>query len=47
MLFEEAGAQNGVLPGEIAKQIFERSGLPKDVLERIWDLVDTERRGSL
>jgi epidermal growth factor receptor substrate 15 len=47
VLFESAGAQNGVLPGEIAKQIFERSELPNDVLERIWDLVDTERRGSL
>jgi epidermal growth factor receptor substrate 15 len=46
-LFGESGAQNGVLPGEIAVQIFQRSGLLNDVLSRIWDLVDTEQRGSL
>jgi epidermal growth factor receptor substrate 15 len=46
-LFEKTGAQNGVLPGEMAKQIFEFSGLPNNVLGEIWNLVDTEQRGSL
>lgn len=46
-LFEKSGAQNGQLPGEQAKQIFERAGLPNEVLGRIWTLADTEQRGSL
>ena len=46
-LFEKSGAQNGVLPGEQAKQIFERAGLPNEVLGRIWNLADTEQKGSL
>ena len=46
-LFEKSGAQNGILPGEQAKQIFERAGLPNEVLGRIWNLADTEQRGSL
>ncbi|KAH6670651.1 hypothetical protein B0J14DRAFT_485405 [Halenospora varia] len=46
-LFEKSGAQNGQLPGEQAKQIFERAGLPNEVLGRIWMLADTEQRGSL
>ncbi|PVH82910.1 hypothetical protein DL98DRAFT_126524 [Cadophora sp. DSE1049] len=46
-LFERSGAQNGVLPGELAKSIFERAGLPNDVLGRIWNLADTEQKGSL
>lgn len=36
-----------MLPGDQAKQIFERSGLPNDVLGRIWMLADTEQRGAL
>jgi epidermal growth factor receptor substrate 15 len=46
-LFEKSGAQNGQLPGEQAKQIFERAGLPNEILGRIWNLADTEQRGSL
>lgn len=46
-LFEKSGAQNGILPGEQAKQIFERAGLPNEVLGRIWNLADTEQRGAL
>ena len=46
-LFEESGAQNGVLPGDSAKQIFERAQLPNEVLGRIWNLADTEQKGSL
>ncbi|KAI9853198.1 MAG: hypothetical protein M1838_000054 [Thelocarpon superellum] len=46
-LFEKSGAQNGVLAGDQAKQIFERARLPNDVLGRIWNLADTEQRGAL
>ncbi|KAH6848143.1 hypothetical protein B0I37DRAFT_158029 [Chaetomium sp. MPI-CAGE-AT-0009] len=47
-LFERQALQNGsMLPGEAAKQIFEKSGLPNDVLGRIWMLADTEQRGAL
>jgi epidermal growth factor receptor substrate 15 len=46
-LFEKSGAQGGILPGEQAKQIFERAGLPNDTLGKIWNLADTEQKGSL
>ncbi|KAI1619570.1 hypothetical protein EDD37DRAFT_571101, partial [Exophiala viscosa] len=46
-LFEKSGAENGYLPGLIAKQIFERARLPNEVLGRIWALSDTQGRGSL
>ncbi|KAJ4307267.1 hypothetical protein N0V88_000649 [Collariella sp. IMI 366227] len=47
-LFERQSLQNGgMLPGEAAKQIFEKSGLPNEVLGRIWMLADTEQRGAL
>lgn len=46
-LFEKSGAQNGILPGEQAKNIFERAGLPNEVLGGIWNLADTEQRGAL
>ncbi|KAK3370854.1 hypothetical protein B0T24DRAFT_627197 [Lasiosphaeria ovina] len=47
-LFERQTLQNGnMLPGEQAKQIFEKSGLPNDLLVRIWMLADTEQRGAL
>ena len=46
-LFEDSGAQNGVLSGDTAKQIFERAQLPNEVLGRIWNLADTEQKGSL
>lgn len=47
-LFESLPLQpGGVLPGLQAKQVFEKSGLPNDVLGRIWQLADTEQRGSL
>lgn len=46
-LFEKAGPQNGILPGETAKQIFERTRLPNEILGRIWNLADTEQRGAL
>ncbi len=46
-LFEKSGAEDGILPGERAKQIFERAGLPNETLGRIWNLADTEQRGAL
>ncbi|KAK5661312.1 hypothetical protein OQA88_11207 [Cercophora sp. LCS_1] len=47
-LFEKhAPAGGGMLPGDQAKSIFEKSGLPNDVLGRIWMLADTEQRGAL
>lgn len=46
-LFEKSGAENGFLPGLTAKQIFERAGLPNEVLGRIWGLSDTQGRGVL
>ncbi|KAI0015674.1 hypothetical protein F4780DRAFT_773379 [Xylariomycetidae sp. FL0641] len=47
-LFEVQNLQNGsVLPGDQAKNIFEKSGLPNEVLGRIWQLSDTEGRGGL
>ena len=33
--------------GETAKQIFERAQLPNEVLGRIWNLADRERKGEL
>ncbi|KAI1471753.1 uncharacterized protein F4812DRAFT_415311 [Daldinia caldariorum] len=47
-LFERQNLQNGgILPGDQAKNIFEKSGLPNEVLGRIWQLADTEQRGAL
>ncbi|KAK5163569.1 uncharacterized protein LTR77_010518 [Saxophila tyrrhenica] len=46
-LFERSGAQNGILDGGTAKSIFERAGLPNEVLGRIWMLSDREQRGGL
>jgi epidermal growth factor receptor substrate 15 len=46
-LFEKSGAQNGILPADQAKQIFERAGLPNEILGRIWGLADVEQRGAL
>ncbi|KAI9846185.1 MAG: hypothetical protein M1837_004299 [Sclerophora amabilis] len=46
-LFEKFGSQNGILPGDQAKQIFEKARLPNEVLGRIWNLADTELRGAL
>ncbi|KAI5928131.1 hypothetical protein F4810DRAFT_647123 [Camillea tinctor] len=47
-LFERQNLQNGaLLPGDQAKNIFEKSGLPNEMLGRIWQLADTEQRGAL
>lgn len=36
-----------MLSGEQARTIFEKAGLPNEVLGRIWQLSDTEQRGAL
>ncbi|EME85636.1 uncharacterized protein MYCFIDRAFT_213937 [Pseudocercospora fijiensis CIRAD86] len=46
-LFERSGAQKGLLDGGTAKAIFERAGLPNEVLGRIWMAADREQRGAL
>ena len=46
-LFERSGAQNGLLDGGTAKSIFEKAGLPNEVLGKIWMLSDREQRGAL
>lgn len=46
-LFDKSGAKDGILPGEQAKQIFEKAGLPNEILGGIWNLADTEQRGAL
>lgn len=47
-LFERQNLQGGnLLPGEQARIIFEKSGLPNELLGRIWQLADTEQRGAL
>ncbi|KAJ4243322.1 hypothetical protein NW762_014832 [Fusarium torreyae] len=46
-LFERQPLQNNQLPGDQAKSIFEKSGLPNEALGRIWQLADTEQRGAL
>ncbi|KAF4975752.1 hypothetical protein FZEAL_7502 [Fusarium zealandicum] len=46
-LFERQPLQGGQLPGDQAKSIFEKSGLPNEALGRIWQLADTEQRGAL
>ncbi|EPS29628.1 hypothetical protein PDE_04578 [Penicillium oxalicum 114-2] len=46
-LFEKSDTSNGMISGDIAKQIFERARLPNEVLGRIWNLADTKQRGAL
>ncbi|KAJ5676122.1 hypothetical protein N7462_009019 [Penicillium macrosclerotiorum] len=46
-LFDKSDVHNGMISGEIAKQIFERARLPNEVLGRIWNLSDTKQRGAL
>ncbi|POS86152.1 hypothetical protein EPUL_001565 [Erysiphe pulchra] len=46
-LFENSGGHGGILSGDQAKQVFERAGLPNEVLGRVWSLADTEQKGAL
>ncbi|KAI0340680.1 hypothetical protein BDW22DRAFT_391777 [Trametopsis cervina] len=46
-LFLGYGPQNGLLPGDKARDVFVKSKLPVDKLSQIWALADTKHRGSL
>ncbi|KAK5133384.1 hypothetical protein LTR08_007818 [Meristemomyces frigidus] len=46
-LFERSGAQDGKLEGPMAKNIFDRAGLPGPILQKIWNLSDQKQRGWL
>ena len=46
-LFERQNLQANMLPGEEAKNIFSKSGLTPEALQKVWQLADTEQRGSL
>ncbi|PNS13867.1 hypothetical protein CAC42_1358 [Sphaceloma murrayae] len=46
-LFERSGVTGGLLSGESARAIFERAGLPNEILGRIWSLADREQKGAL
>ncbi|KAG9019677.1 hypothetical protein FRB90_011486 [Tulasnella sp. 427] len=46
-LFLGCGPQNGVISGDKAKDVFLKSNLPMEKLGLIWNLADTQNRGSL
>ncbi|KAJ5727633.1 hypothetical protein N7493_005453 [Penicillium malachiteum] len=46
-LFDKSDVSNGIMSGDMAKQIFERARLPNEILGRIWNLADTKQRGAL
>ena len=46
-LSDEAGVPANTVLGIIVRDIWRRSRLPDDVLEEIWNLVDTNRQGAL
>ncbi|WRT63837.1 uncharacterized protein IL334_000762 [Kwoniella shivajii] len=46
-LFAGAGPHNGLVSGDKARDMFLKSGLSYDKLGQIWNLADTQERGSL
>ncbi|TGZ76987.1 hypothetical protein EX30DRAFT_388717 [Ascodesmis nigricans] len=46
-IFEQSGAVDGVLQGTDARDIFQRSKLPTQLLIQIWNLADRQHRGAL
>ncbi|RDX42687.1 EF-hand [Lentinus brumalis] len=46
-IFKGSGAQNGILGGQQAREVFMKSRLPWNTLSEIWALADTRRRGFL
>nr|XP_019048721.1 hypothetical protein I302_02495 [Kwoniella bestiolae CBS 10118]OCF27651.1 hypothetical protein I302_02495 [Kwoniella bestiolae CBS 10118] len=46
-LFANAGPSNGLVSGDKARDMFLKSGLSYDKLGQIWNLADTQERGSL
>ncbi|GJE86804.1 EF-hand protein [Phanerochaete sordida] len=46
-IFHRSGPENGVLSGPRGREVLMKSRLPLSTLGDIWDLADTEHRGSL
>lgn len=47
-LFKQGDPEGlGIVTGEVARTLFERSGLPPSVLGEIWQLVDSDNQGFL
>ncbi|KAI9470934.1 MAG: hypothetical protein EXX96DRAFT_597643 [Benjaminiella poitrasii] len=46
-IFQSLNPVNNILHGEQARAIFVRSGLPPAILQKIWNLADTRKSGSL
>ncbi|KAI1790762.1 EF-hand [Ganoderma leucocontextum] len=46
-IFKGSGAQNGILEGQRATEVFMKSNLPQNTLSEIWALADVQRRGFL
>ncbi|KAI0057121.1 hypothetical protein BV25DRAFT_1863870, partial [Artomyces pyxidatus] len=46
-LFNSCGPVNGLLNGDRARDVFVKSKLPMEKLSQIWNLSDTQNRGSL
>ncbi|CAG8776654.1 2268_t:CDS:2, partial [Acaulospora morrowiae] len=46
-IFNNLKPTNGLLDGESAKTVFQRSNLPLETLGQIWYLADTKKRGYL
>ncbi|KAI0747857.1 hypothetical protein C8Q80DRAFT_1168796 [Daedaleopsis nitida] len=46
-IFKTSRAQNGILSGEHAREVFMKSKLPWSTLSEIWALADVRRRGFL
>ncbi|TIB83245.1 hypothetical protein E3Q06_02990 [Wallemia mellicola] len=46
-IYAGCGPINGLLSGDKARDVFIKSKLPFDVLGQIWNLADTQNRGSL
>ncbi|KIH90741.1 ef hand domain containing protein [Sporothrix brasiliensis 5110] len=46
-VFQDQTRGESVMSGDVARRIFEKSGLGIETLGRIWQLADTEQRGAL
>ncbi|KAI0646796.1 hypothetical protein C8Q79DRAFT_907723 [Trametes meyenii] len=46
-IFKGAGAQNGYMNGQQAREVFMKSKLPWNTLSQIWNLSDVQQRGYL
>lgn len=47
-LFKQGDPEGlGIVTGEVARTLFERSGLPPSVLGEIWQIADSENQGFL